>query len=260
VNAFFAQADSMKPDAIINQSGPVSLLGTSLASAKAAGIPVFGLNCPPDPNTVAAVQQDSTVTEDQIAEYFCKAINYKGKVITVTQSDDPQIVLISAAIKNTLKKYPNIKVISDIHPDHSNDVDTLNTDITAFLTANPTAGSIAGVICAWGDPAIGAEEACETLGRTEVKVAGSDGEAAEMQQMLLPHPVAIISMHQDWPTMSQKLISAMQAYFNGTNKAYGQGYTFPSLIIDTPAEAQARLTYLLNLDKELKASATTSTT
>jgi len=91
------------------------------------------------------------------------------------------------------------------------------------------------------------EQAAEALGRTELKIVGSDGTQPEMEQMLLPKPVAIASMHQDWPNICAKVADTMQAYWDGSNKAYGQEFVYPSLVIDTPALAQARLTFLQNL-------------
>jgi ABC-type sugar transport system substrate-binding protein len=245
--SFFEQAIAQKVDAIINISTPANLLGTALADAHAAGIPVFSYNAYANPDVVAAVHQDAGTTELALAEIFCKSINYTGNVVLATQTDDANILIISKAITDTIAKYPNIHILQNVQPDHKNDVDALKTAMTAILTANPKVGSVAGAIAAWGDPAVGMEEAAEALGRTELKIVGSDGTQPEMEQMLLPKPVAIASMHQDWPNICAKVADTMQAYWDGSNKTFGQEYVYPSLVIDTPALAQARLTFLQNL-------------
>ena len=256
VITLWEQAISQKVDAIINGAVPSNMLGSAITDAKAAGIPVFVSNGQPDPNEVAASHQNATEMENNLCDVFLNAIGNKGNIVEATQSDDWLIVQISAAIHAKIGAVPAVKVLQDVHPDHKNDVDALKTAMTAILTANPTPGSVVGGIAAWGDPAAGMAQACEAANRTEVKIVGSDGIEAEMEQMLLPKPVEIATMHQDWVGLATKLCDTMVAWFDGSNKQYGQEYVVPSAIIDTPALAQEHLTYLQNFVANLSTTTT----
>ena len=256
VITLWEQAISQKVDAIINGAVPSNMLGSAITDAKAAGIPVFVSNGQPDPNEVAASHQNATEMDNNLCDIFLNAIGNKGNIVEATQSDDWLIVQISAAIHAKIGAVPAVKVLQDVHPDHKNDVDALKTAMTAILTANPTPGSVVGGIAAWGDPAAGMAQACEAANRTEVKIVGSDGIEAEMEQMLLPKPVEIATMHQDWVGLATKLCDTMVAWFDGSNKQYGQEYVVPSAIIDTPALAQEHLTYLQNFVASLSTTTT----
>ena len=258
----FAEQDiAQKADAIVFGGVPFNLAGTAYSDAFAAKIPVFIMNGQVTNEQVGQVGYDSVGDQTKAAEYFATAINHTGNVIAVTQTDDYQIDLQSKAILAVLAKYPNIKIIQDVKPDHKNDVDALKTIMTALLTSHPTAGSIAGCIAPWSDPAVGAAEGAEAMKRYEVKVVGFGANDAECQQMLLPQPVEIGSMDKLAPAQATALVKMIQAYFDGSNTTMDQNILIPSLWITAGSQAaKDRAAFYKDYNANGFAALTTTTT
>ena len=251
---------AQKADAIVLGGVPFNLAGTAYSDAYAAKIPVFVLDGQVTDQQVGAAGYDSVNDQTKAAEYFATAINHTGNVVVVTQTDDYQIDLQSKATLAVLAKYPDIKIIQNVKPDHKNDVDALKTIMTALLTSHPTPGSIAGGIAVWGDPAVGMAQAAEAMKRYEVKVVGFGASDAELEQMLLPQPVEIGSMVKLAPPISIALVNMIQAYFDGSNKTMGQNVLIPSQWITAGSqEAKDRQAFYKNYNANGFAALTTTT-
>ena len=209
---------------------------------------------------VGAEGYDAVNDEMKSTENLAKAINYKGNVVVVTQTDDFQIAEQSTAELQVLAKYPDIHVIQNVKPDHKNDLDALKTIMTALLTSHPTPGSIAGGIAPWSDPAVGMAQAAEAMKRYEVKIVGFGASQAEIAQMLLPNPVLIGAMYKPAQAQAVAMVNMIQAYFDGSNKTMGQNILIPSIWITPGPDAQAKLAYYKDYDARGFDALTTTTT
>ena len=248
-----------KPDAIIVARVSFHLAGTAYDEAYAAHIPVFVQNGDVTGKQVGAVSYDAINDQIRSTENFAKAINYTGNVVVVTQTDDFQIDEQSKAMLQVLAKYPDIRIIQNVKPDHKNDLDALKTIMTALLTSHPTPGSIAGGIAAWSDPAVGMAQAAEAAKRYEVKIVGFGASEAECQQMSLPQPVLIGAMYKPAQAQAVAMVDMIQGYFDGSNKAMGQNVLLPSIWIAPGPDAQAKMTYYEDYAARGFAALTTTT-
>jgi ABC-type sugar transport system substrate-binding protein len=254
------QAIAQKPDAIILMAVWNKMANSTYQAVADAKIPLFSLEEAPDPRALCNVSVDGGTDMTLEAEYFCKAINYKGNIITATQHDEYWIDIKSNILMQTIAKYPNIKVLQDVRPDHSNDTLSLKNVMTAVLNANSAPGSIAGAIAAWGDPGLGITQAVMDAKRYEVKVATEDAIEASLQNMVGPNPVVIYDTKRDESPKVLTLIKVMTDYWTGADTSLGRNILVPSVAITDAATAQKWIPFLDDFSKNGKAALTTTTT
>jgi ribose transport system substrate-binding protein len=168
---------TQKVDGIAVMAFLSTSLGSGLASAKAAGIPVVSWGGTLVPGIVATtsalkVGQDS-------ANAMIKSFGDKGSVLALTYHTGVLCLYRGVAFDAAMKK-TDIKVTSNevAIPGQVND----GTKFTAAWLASHPAGS--GPLAVWGswdEPAMGAIAALKQAGRTDVKVFAINGGPQALQ-------------------------------------------------------------------------------
>jgi ribose transport system substrate-binding protein len=156
---------NQKVDAIVINVDP-SQVAAGLETAKAAGIPVFGMDAGANPLLVTNVTSNGYAMAADTASYLVNRINGKGSVVMFVFDAFPPVQVRGVIADAIFKNNPDIKVLDRVTPDVADGgIADSRAKMEAILAANPEKGSIAGVWAAWDQPALGALQAIEAAGR-----------------------------------------------------------------------------------------------
>lgn len=158
-------AANQKPAAIVINVDP-SQVAAGLEAAKAAGVPVFGMDAGASPLLVTNVTSNGYSMAADTAAYVVNRISGKGKVVMFIFEAFPPVQQRGVIADAIFKNYPDIKVLDRVTPDvKDGGIADSRAKMEAILAANPDKGSISAVWAAWDQPALGALQAIEAAGR-----------------------------------------------------------------------------------------------
>jgi ribose transport system substrate-binding protein len=218
-----------KVDAIVVVSTDLHLLKKQIADAGAARIPVFGLDAASIPGVAASASSNSDQMSSLVTEYLFKRLGYKGNLIVLTYTPQPEVNERTKQFYRLLKRYPALHVVAQQQIDVSSMVQSGNGITTNLLTANPKPGAIAGVWCGWDQPAIGAAQAIQAAHRAGVIVTGIDGSDQAVSLIKKGSPlVATVKQHFD--TQASMITAQVARVFAGKGPSSRQLYAPAALI------------------------------
>lgn len=204
-------------------------VGPSVKRAIDAGIPVIGIDSKTKNASVSI-----TTNNVQAGEISCKALfdklGGKGNIAII---DGTPIEAVSDRVvgcKNTLKDYPNIKVVAEQRGDNSRDKAlTVATDV---LTANPNLDGIFAI----NDPtASGVELAAKQKG-VEVLISSVDG-AQSVMDSIKGGGMIIATAAQDPAALAQQGVEIGQKLAAG-EKVEQDHIELPTKLIDASNAAE----------------------
>jgi ribose transport system substrate-binding protein len=207
-------AVTQKYDAIVLGMGDPVQMAKGLGEAKAAGIPVFGLDAGVADGVVLNITSDNLALGMKSAELLAKALGGKGKVVMFTHDPHPGVRERAVGATQEFQKYPGITVVQRVHIEVPGPVDFARKVTEDLLTANPVKGSINGIWAGWDEPAYGAVQAINRAGRTEIKVVGIDGTDFAKAEIDKKGPF-VATIQQDFDGMAKMLVGAISDYFAG---------------------------------------------
>ena len=158
-------ASNQKVDAIVINVDP-SLVAAGLETAKAAKIPVFGMDAGATPLLVTNVTSNGYSMAADTSAYVVNRITGKGNVVMFVFDAFPPVQVRGGIANAVFANNPDIKVIERVTPDvKDGGIADSRAKMEAILAAHPDKGSIAAVWAAWDQPALGALQAIEAAGR-----------------------------------------------------------------------------------------------
>lgn len=206
---------------IIVQLGDPQQLAPVIAKASAANIPVITTSVgSKTEGAIADVGGDESLMAAMLARSLLSSIDYKGTVIGFWVPGAPLLETRKRVFEAVVADYPSVKV-EWVPTEHS--AAKVQTQMEDLLTANPEAGSIAGVWGAYDLLVSGAVEAVRRSGRSEIKVASIDGDRIGFQMLLDEDSPFVATIVQDVPAIGRLAGEAI-------TKAVGGETTFPSAI------------------------------
>lgn len=220
---------STKADAIVIVSTDPNQVSTQIEKAKAANIPVFGCDSGFIEGMTVNATSDNYAMGEQLTKFIAEAIGEKGSIIAFTHRPHPGVVKRSEAMDTLLPTYPNIKLITEQHVEVPGPIESARKTMENLLLSNPEKGSITAVWAAWDEPAIGAAQAIEAAGRTEIIVAGVDGNSQAVE-MIKGDSVLKATVSQNFDGMAKIVIDEMDKVFKGETIEMGDKYAPATLI------------------------------
>jgi ribose transport system substrate-binding protein len=169
-------AANQKPAAIVINVDP-SQVGAGLEAAKAAGVPVFGMDAGASPLLVTNVTSNGYSMAADTASYVVNRINGKGSIVMFVFDAFPPVQQRGVIADAIFKNNPDIKVLDRVTPDvKDGGIADSRAKMEAILAAHPEKGSISAVWAAWDQPALGALQAIEAAGRDKegIVITGID--------------------------------------------------------------------------------------
>lgn len=172
-----------KVDAIVLAMGKASSLQPSLEAAKAAGIPVFGIDCEYSDLLTGDILTNNWEMGAKIATYLVDRLNHKGNIIVFKFDQFYGTRYRGKALDVVLSEEPNINVLEVHHLPPAGFVEDAQKTMEAYLMKY--GDKIDAVWCAWDDPAYGASLAIRTAGykQEDIFVVGIDGNERNLQMI-----------------------------------------------------------------------------
>lgn len=152
-------------DAIVLNVDPTQVTA-GLEAAKAANIPVFGMDAGADPLLVTNVTSNGYAMAAETSTYVVNRIGGAGNVVMFVFDAFPPVQQRGIVADAIFANYPDIKVLDRVTPDVADGgIADSRAKMEAILAANPEPGSISAVWAAWDQPALGALQAIAAAGR-----------------------------------------------------------------------------------------------
>lgn len=215
INGELTTAVSEGVDAIVTAFGTPQEFGEGLAAAGAADVPVFGLDTGGvvEP-TLVNVTTDNTYLGDASAQAIIDALGGTGKV-AIINFDPFEPVHLRAEAARAAFAAAGIEVIEDTTGDPADSTGFAKATTLDWLTKYPQ-GELNAVWAGWDASALGAYQATQETGRTEVLVTGVDGQDFARAEVAKGGNW-IATVRQDWPTIATTLTDIIDAHFAGTD-------------------------------------------
>jgi ribose transport system substrate-binding protein len=152
-------------DAIVINVDPTQVTA-GLEAAKAAGIPVVGMDSGADALLATNVTSNGYSMAAETATYVADRIGGAGNVVMFVFDAYPPVQKRGIIADALFANHPDIKVLDRVTPDVADGgIADSRAKMEAILAANPEPGSIKAVWAAWDQPALGALQAIEAAGR-----------------------------------------------------------------------------------------------
>lgn len=228
INGEITTAVAQGVDAIVTAFGTPQEFGEGLAAAGAAGIPVFGLDTGGlvEP-TLVNVTTDNGFLGSSTAQAIIDAHEGPGKVIMI-HFDPFEPVRLRAEAARALFEANGWEVIEYVQGDPADSTGFAKATTLDLLAKHPS-GNVDAVWAGWDASALGAYQATQEAGRTEVLVTGVDGQDFA-QAEVAKGGNWIATARQDWPTIASTLVDIITAHLAGTDPAEQVVYV-PAILI-----------------------------
>src|SRR5260370_9719237 len=101
-----------KVSAIMIVHTDLSLLKKQIANANKAGIPVFGVGTLETTAVASSVSSNSDQMSTLVTQYLFKRLGYKGNVVVLTYTPQPEVNERTRQFYRLLKQYPALHVVT----------------------------------------------------------------------------------------------------------------------------------------------------
>jgi len=212
VNSEIENAVAQDADVVVLGMGDPLEFGAGLAATSAAGVPVFGLDAGAVDGVTANITSDNTFLGEVSAQEMIDAIGGEGAVIMIHFDPFEPVRLRDEAAK-TLFEENGIDIIEYIQGDPADSTGFAKTTILDLLSVYPE-GEVNGIWAGWDASALGAFQATEEAGRTEIVVTGVDGQDFA-QAEVAEGGNWIATVRQDWPGIASAAMSTIEDCASG---------------------------------------------
>lgn len=227
VNSEMENAIAQGADAIVLGMGDPLEFGAGLAASTAANVPVFGLDAGVVPGITANVASDNEYLGEISAQQIIDALGGEGRVIML-HFDPFEPVRLRGEAARRLFEENGIEIIEYIQGDPADSTGFAKTTVQDLLSKYPE-GDVDAIWAGWDATALGAFQATQETGRTEVIVTGVDGQDFARVEVAKGENW-IATVRQDWPAIAAAAAEAIDACSAGTAPA-GQLITVPGQLI-----------------------------
>lgn len=226
---------SQQPDAIIEQLGNIDVLDPWLKRIRDAGIPLFTV----DTATPHAINNTTSNNYNIGAELALQMVNDmggEGKVVVFNGFYSVPVCKIRYdQLKYVLEAFPAVEVVEpelrDVIP---NTVQSAYSDVTDMLAKHGADSGLKAVWACWDVPMVGATQAIDAAGRTEVKTYGVDGSPEYVEMVANPDsPAAAVAAQQPYE-IGKTAARNVAAYLSGEKV---DPFTFVPAMLITKANA-----------------------
>ncbi len=235
ISGEITSAIAQKVDAIVTAFGSPQEFGEGLAAAATAGVPVFGLDtggiiAP----TLVNVTTDNGFLGSSTAQALIDAVGHPGKVMMI-HFDPFEPVRLRAETAKALFEQSGWEIIEYVQGDPEDSTGFAKATTLDLLAKHPK-GEVDAIWAGWDASALGAYQATQEAGRTEVLVTGVDGQDFARAEVAKGGNW-IATARQDWPTIATTLVDIINDHFAGTDPAEPVVYV-PAVLITAENAAQ----------------------
>jgi ribose transport system substrate-binding protein len=203
---------SKKVDAIVLTPFDSQAIGSAIAEANNANIPVFTADIASTSKqgkVVAHVASDNVQGGEQAGMLICKATGGSGDVAIL---DEPEVTSVQDRVKGfkmaLAQHCPNVKVVADV--DSGGTRDKANSDMGDILQAHKNLKGVFGIN---DDSALGAVTAIRAAALSNIAVVGYDATAEARTAIANGQMYGDAVQHPD--VIGKDTIDAIHDYFSG---------------------------------------------
>lgn len=202
-------------DAIVLSANP-ELVPAALESANQAGIPVFGMDAGSTQGLVLDVTSNNYAMAAQTATYLVDALEGNGRVLMLVHPPYAPVQKRGIVARAIFDNTPDIEVMDEVFVQVPGPLENARNAVEAVLTANPEPGSVAGIWAAWDEPALGALQAIEALGRGDegIVIVGLDAIDPAREAIGEGGPF-VATVAQDFAGIAGTVADRVHAYLQG---------------------------------------------
>lgn len=213
VNAELTTAVAADVDAIVVAFGTPAEFGEGLADAEEAGVPVFGLDTGGiAPGILVNVTTDNAFLGETSAQAIIDELPDGGSVAMI-HFDPFEPVRLRAEAARALFEENGIEIVEYVQGDPADSTGFAAAAVGDLLVKYPE-GELDAIWAGWDASALGAFQATEAAGRTEVLVTGVDGQAFAVAEVA-EGGNWIATVRQDWPTIAATVLAEIEGHFTG---------------------------------------------
>ncbi|RMB59872.1 sugar ABC transporter substrate-binding protein [Tessaracoccus antarcticus] len=227
LNSAFQDAAAQKPDAIVLGTGDPTQISLGLKAAADAGVPVFAIDAGAADGIVANVTSDNADLGKKSAEALIDAMGGKGAVVMLTHDPHPGVRARAEGAKKTFED-AGITVLEAKHVEVPGPVENARASVQDIMSAR--ADEVTGIWGGWDEPALGAVQALEAAGITDVPVVGVDGQDFALAEIEKGGPF-VATVKQDWPAIATKVADLVEAKVVDSKDPETNNFELPGSLI-----------------------------
>jgi len=207
---------AQRPDAIIEQLGNIDVLDPWLKKVVDADIPLFTVDTA-TPHAINNTTSNNYNIGAELALQMVQDMGGEGKILVFNGFYSVPVCKIRYdQLKYVLENFPEMEVIEpelrDVIP---NTVQGAHSDVTDMLTKHGEDSGLKAVWACWDVPMVGATQAIEAAGRTEVKTYGVDGSPEYVEMVADPEsPAAAVAAQQPYE-IGKQAVQNVARYLGG---------------------------------------------
>lgn len=205
---------SSKTDAIILVSTDPNQLSNQIQKASENDIPVFGCDSGYIEGMTMNATSDNAEMSQLISEYLLEQINSEGNLVVLTHRPHPGVLARTVKLDEILEETPGVTKLTEQQVEVPGPIESARQQMESLLLANKEEGAITAVWAGWDEAAIGAAQALEAAGRTDIIVTGIDGSSQAIEMIEKGSPFAA-TVKQNFLGMTEIVIEQMERVFAG---------------------------------------------
>jgi ABC-type sugar transport system substrate-binding protein len=201
---------SKKVDLIVIAMGQANSLQSSLKAAKAAGIPVIGIDSEYSELLTADILTNNWEMGAKVATYLVDRLDHKGNIIVFKFDQFYGTRYRGKALDVVLTEEPNIKVLEVHHLPPAGFVEDAQKTMESYLLKY--GDKIDAVWCAWDDPAYGVSLAIKAAGysQKDMFVVGIDGNERNLNMIFANNTPVVATIIQPFELSAVKVSELIQ--------------------------------------------------
>lgn len=216
LNSAFQDAAAQGADAIVLGAGDPTQISLGLKAAADADVPVFAIDAGASDDIVANVTSDNADLGEQSANALIEAMGGSGAVVMLTHDPHPGVRARAEGARAVFEA-AGIEVLEAKHVEVPGPVEDARASVQDIMSAR--AGEVTGIWGGWDEPALGATQALEAAGISDVPVVGVDGQEFALAEIAKGGPF-IATVKQDWPAIAIEVADLVEAkVVDGTDPA-----------------------------------------
>ncbi|MCU6709576.1 substrate-binding domain-containing protein [Paenibacillus sp. J5C_2022] len=220
---------SSKTDAIVIVSTDPNQLKSQIAKAKEKNIPVFGCDSGYIEGMTMNATSDNKEMSKMISEYLFNEIGNEGNIVVLSHRPHPGVLARTVQLDEMLEANTGVKKAIEQQVEVPGPIENARKQMESILLSNKEEGSITAVWAGWDEPAIGAAQAIEAAGRTDIIVTGIDGSSQAVKMIQEGSPL-VATVKQNFEGMAEIVTKQMDLVFQGQPVEGTELYAPASLI------------------------------
>jgi len=197
-------------DAIYILFPPEASLSEVIEAAAAAKVPLITTGYGFGRGQTFDVGMNDFEGSVKITSYLCDRLGRSGNIVVMHWDVVPVPRQRKAIFDAILSETPGISVVEDHFATLPGHIEDCRRAMESFLVAHPKAGEIQAVWGAWDELTLGAVQAIEAAGRTEIFGVGIDGNLWTFDLIRRGSPF-VATIAPDWEQCARIVVSELKA-------------------------------------------------